>query len=171
MTITPSHIWGRLYLPMFLFRVGLLTLMYMDSLIVLTKPFFSLHTMLKLSIVVWWPVVVWYLCIGKGAFRCCFYLSPSVLADSVMYSSLQSTLSHLYQYTVPLLHCMGSLSFGDTSMFLIFPLLLEYALMTYLLHFPSMLLQRPCTYVKTMYPLYVMLLQLLLLFLLLFLVL
>ena len=37
-TRTPSPMWGRLYLPMFLFRVGLLTLMYMDSLIVLVKP-------------------------------------------------------------------------------------------------------------------------------------
>ena len=36
-TRTPSHIWGRLYLPTFLFRVGLVTLMYMDSLIILVK--------------------------------------------------------------------------------------------------------------------------------------
>ena len=52
LTRPPTHIWGRLYLQMILFSVGLLTLMYMDSLIVLAKPCPSLSAMLKLSIVV-----------------------------------------------------------------------------------------------------------------------
>ena len=43
----------------------LLSLMYMDSLTVLAKPCPSLPTMLKLSIVVGCPVVVWRLCIGE----------------------------------------------------------------------------------------------------------
>ena len=34
---TLSHVWGKLNLPMFLFNVGLLILMYMDSLIFLAK--------------------------------------------------------------------------------------------------------------------------------------
>ena len=38
LTRTSSHIWGRWYLPMFLFRDGLLTLMYIDSLINLERP-------------------------------------------------------------------------------------------------------------------------------------
>ena len=34
---TLSHIWGKLNLPSLLFKVGLLTLMYMDSLMFLAK--------------------------------------------------------------------------------------------------------------------------------------
>ena len=39
---TLSHIWWRLYLPTFLMNVGLLTLMYIDSLMVLSRPLPSL---------------------------------------------------------------------------------------------------------------------------------
>ena len=60
---------------------------------------------------------------------------------------------------------IGSFSFGDTSMFLIALFPLKCVLMPYLLHMPLMLLQRPCTYVMTMYPFYLLLLLLLLLFL------
>ena len=35
---TLSHMWGKLNLPIFLFKVGLLTLINMDSLIFLAKP-------------------------------------------------------------------------------------------------------------------------------------
>ena len=52
---------GRLHLPVFLLSVKLLTLMYMDLLIVLAKLCTSLPTMLKLSSVVGWPVVDWWL--------------------------------------------------------------------------------------------------------------
>ena len=44
---TSSHIWGRWYLPMFLLRYGLLTLMNIDSLISLGRFCSSLPTMLK----------------------------------------------------------------------------------------------------------------------------
>ena len=44
---TLSHIWWRLYLPTFLLSVGLLTLMYIDSLIVLARPWYSLPIILK----------------------------------------------------------------------------------------------------------------------------
>ena len=35
---TLSHMWGKLNLPMFLFNVGLLTLLKIDSLMFLAKP-------------------------------------------------------------------------------------------------------------------------------------
>ena len=50
---TSSHMWGRWYLPIFLFRDGLLTLMYIASLMVLMRFCSSLPTMLKFSIETW----------------------------------------------------------------------------------------------------------------------
>ena len=46
---TSSQMCGRWYLPMFLFRDGLLTLIYRASLMVLIRFWSSLPTMLKLS--------------------------------------------------------------------------------------------------------------------------
>ena len=54
-----SQMWGRLYFPVFLFRVGLFTLMYMDSLMVLARLLSSLPIILKLSRVVTWPLLLW----------------------------------------------------------------------------------------------------------------
>ena len=62
---TLSYIWCKLNLPVFLFRVGLLTLMYIDSLIVLAMPWSSLPIILKLSCVIIWPVLWLWLCIGR----------------------------------------------------------------------------------------------------------
>ena len=45
---TLSHMWGRLNLPLFLFNVGLLTLIKIDSLIFLAKPCPSLPIIWKL---------------------------------------------------------------------------------------------------------------------------
>ena len=45
---TLSHMWGKLNLPMFLFNVGLLTLMNIDSLIFLAKLCPSLPVIWKL---------------------------------------------------------------------------------------------------------------------------
>ena len=92
---TSSHMWGRWHLPMFLFRDELLTLMYKASLMGLMKFCSSLPTMRKFSIETWWPVVLKWSKIGEGALRCSLNLSPNVLNDSPMYSSLHSTLSHL----------------------------------------------------------------------------
>ena len=72
---TSSHMWGRWYLPMFLFRDGLLTLMNIDYLINLERFCSSLPTMLKLSSVVVWPVVLLWSWIGEGSFRCSLNLS------------------------------------------------------------------------------------------------
>ena len=85
-----SQICGRLYFPIFLFRVGLLTLMYIDSLMVLARLFSSLAMILKLFNVVTWPLLFWCRNIGEGAFKCSLYLSPKVLPDSPIYSSSQS---------------------------------------------------------------------------------
>ena len=48
---------GRLYLPIFLLRVGLLTLMYIASFMALAIFCPSLHIVLKFSTVVVWPVI------------------------------------------------------------------------------------------------------------------
>ena len=109
---TSSHICGRWYLPMFLFRDGLLTLMYRDSFMVLMRFWSSLPSMEKLSIVTAWPEMFRWSCIWEGAFRCSLNLSSKFLADSPIYSSSQSTLSHLYLYMTPLFLRIGSLSLG-----------------------------------------------------------
>ena len=75
LTRTSSHTWGRWYLPMFLFKDGLSTLIYIDSLINLERPCSSLPTILKLLIVVEWPVMLLWSYIGEGAFRCSLNLS------------------------------------------------------------------------------------------------
>ena len=73
---TLSHMWLCWNLPIFLFRVGLFTLMKIDSLINLVKSWPSLPVMLKLSWLSWCPVS--WLCtwMVKGSLRCCSYLSP-----------------------------------------------------------------------------------------------
>ena len=76
---TLSQICGRLYFPMFLFRVGLFTLTYMVSLMALAILFHSLPMILKFSTHVVWPVLLWLSEIGDGAFRCSLHLSPNIL--------------------------------------------------------------------------------------------
>ena len=49
---TSSQICGRWYLPMFLFRDGLLTLIYRASLMVVMRFWSSLLTILKLSMLI-----------------------------------------------------------------------------------------------------------------------
>ena len=84
--ITLSQICDRLYLPTFLLRVGLLTLMQMASLMVLAMPYPSLPIILKFSIDVVWPVALLCSNIGDGAFKCSLHLSSKVLANSQIYS-------------------------------------------------------------------------------------
>ena len=69
---TSSHMWGRLYLPLFLFGDGLLTLMNIDSLISLERFCSSLPTMQKFSSVVVWPVMLPWSWIGGGGFQMFF---------------------------------------------------------------------------------------------------
>ena len=84
---TSSHMCGRWYLPMFLFRDGFLTLMYRASFIVLRRFWSSLPNILKLSIVTLWPEMIEWSWIGEGILRCSLNLSAKFLADSPIYSS------------------------------------------------------------------------------------
>ena len=64
---------------MFWFKVGLFTLMNIDSLMVLACPQSSLPFMLKLLSVMVWPVCCICPWMGEGCFRCSFLLSLRVL--------------------------------------------------------------------------------------------
>ena len=92
---TSSHIWGRWYLPMYLFRDGL------HSFMVLMRFWSSLPIILKLSMVTSWTEMMEWSYIGEGVFWCSLNFSVNVLADSPMYSSSHSTLWHLYMYMTP----------------------------------------------------------------------
>ena len=118
----PSQKHGRLYFPMFLFNVELFTLMYMASFTALAILWSFLPIILKFSTDVVWPVLFWCSYIGDGAFKCSLYLSPKVLADSPIYSSSQSMLSHLNQYITLFFFLILFLSLGDNSkFFMVFP--------------------------------------------------
>ena len=84
---TSSQMCGRWYLPIFLFRNGSLTLTYRPSLMVFMRFWSSLPTISKFSILMLWPVVLWWSNMGDGAFWCSLDLSPKVLEDSPIYSS------------------------------------------------------------------------------------
>ena len=81
---TSSHICDRWYLPIFLFRDGLLTLINNDSFIHLLRFWSSLLTILKFSRVMLWLVMLEWPYIGEGALRCSLNLSPNVPEDSPM---------------------------------------------------------------------------------------
>ena len=74
----------------------------------------SLPCMVKLSIVTSWPEMLWWSYMGDGALRCSFNLSSKFLADSPIYSSSQSTLSHLNLYMTPLFLLIGSHTIRDS---------------------------------------------------------
>ena len=97
---TSSHKWGRWYLPMFLFRDGLLTLINIDSFLSLERFCSSLPTMLKFSSEVVWPVVLLWSYMGEGAFRCSLYLSPNVLdVTNVLLITFQPITFESVNYT------------------------------------------------------------------------
>ena len=73
---TSSHMCGRWYLPLFLFRDGLLTLMYRASFMALMRFWSSLPTILKSSILMLWPVMLRWSNMGEEAFWCSLNLSP-----------------------------------------------------------------------------------------------
>ena len=119
---TLSQMCGRLYLPIFLLRVGLLTLMYTVSFMALAIFCPSLLIILKFSTVVVWPVIFWCSKISDGAFKCSWYLSSKVLVDSPIYSSSHSVLPHLKQYIMLLYLVIASLPFGNINRFFkVFP--------------------------------------------------
>ena len=116
---TSSHIWGRWYLPIFLFRDGSLTLMNKASFIALVRFWSSLPTIVKLLMVTSWPEVLLWSNIGEGAFWCSLNLSAKFLADSPIYSSVHPWWLHLNLYMTPLLFFKGSLSLGAIRRFFI----------------------------------------------------
>ena len=77
-------------------------------------------------------LLLWW-CIGEGSLRCSLNLSLKVLEVSPMYSSLQVRSLHWKQYMASLLLTMGSLSFGETSRFLMVLLPLKWVCIPYLL--------------------------------------
>ena len=83
---TLSHKWLSWNFPIFLLRLGLFTLMKIDSLINLLMSCPSLPIILKLFLLNWYPVS--WLCawMGQGSLRCSVYLSLRVLDVSLMYS-------------------------------------------------------------------------------------
>ena len=106
---TLSHIWGKLNLPIFLFKVGLLTLINIYSLIFLSKPCPPLPIILEVLLGGGMTCVTAMMMYGESSFRCSLNLSPKVLEVSPMYSSSQVKSAHWNQYMTPLLLTMGSL--------------------------------------------------------------
>ena len=84
---TLSHMSGKLNLLIFLFKVGLLTLINIDSLIFLARLWPSLPIIWTFCWVVGWPVLLLWWCRGEGSFRCSLNISPKDLEVSHMYSS------------------------------------------------------------------------------------
>ena len=102
-----SHICGRWYLPMFLFRDELLTLMYRacfncsQEVLILSSHYTKVvnsDTVTRDDRMV---------IDGEGVLRCSLNLSAKFLADSPMYSSSHSTLLHLDLYMTPLFFIDG----------------------------------------------------------------
>ena len=112
---TSCNICGRWYLPIFLLRNELLTLMYIGSSMVLVRSWSSLPAILKLSTVVVLLLVSEWSHIGEGTLRCSLNLSPNVLEDSPIYSSAHFNLSYLNLYSIPLFLVTGSLPLGAMS--------------------------------------------------------
>ena len=104
---TLSQMCGRLHLPIFIFRVWLLTLIYIAFYMALAILCPSLPIILKLSTVVL-PVVFWCSKTGDGTFKCSLHCSSNVLADSPMYLSSHSVLPHLNQYIMLLCFVIAS---------------------------------------------------------------
>ena len=101
---TSSQMCGRWYFPMFLLRDGLLALMYRASFMALKRfwvPSPQYGKIVNSDIMTRDVMMVIY---GRWALRCSFNLSSKFLADSPIYSSSQSTLSHLYLYMTPLFY-------------------------------------------------------------------
>ena len=99
---TWSHMCARWYLPMFLLRDGLLTLMYNVSLMVLMRFWSSLPTILKFFIGTVWPEVLGWSYIGKGAFWCSLNLSKcSWWFSNVLFITLNPvTFISIYDCTI-----------------------------------------------------------------------
>ena len=110
---------------MFCFKVGLFTLMKIDSfLMVLACSWSSLPMMLKLMSVMLCPVCCMCTWMGGGCLRCSLHLSPRVLAVYLIYSSSQAMWLHWKVYMMPLFFSFGSspLGFMRTCFIVVLPL-------------------------------------------------
>ena len=162
---TSSHICSSWYLPIFLLRDWLFTLMRMASLMDLAKFWSSLAKMLKLFMDISWPVLLWWSWLGDGAFMYALYLSANVLPNSPMYSSSQSTLACLYLYITPLFCQMISLSLGLNRRSLMVLPPLKWICVPCLLWMVLQLLLKPLIYGTTIWGLLVLLVVLFLMLL------
>ena len=104
--------------------------LYIASFTSLKRFWSSLPTKTKFSCYCVKMVIYW-----KGGFRCSLNLSPNVLEDSSMYSSLHSTLSHLLGYKIFVLGCHQEVSDGFATF--------EYTCIQYFLQTVFMLSLRP----------------------------
>ena len=115
---TSSQICSSWYLPMFLLRDGSFTLMNIASFIVLVRFCDFLPIMLKLSTLVWWPVMLQCSLMGEGALWESLNLSKSSYRyPNIFFIKLYHvTLIPIYLSTF-LCDCV--LIWGMTRMFLI----------------------------------------------------
>ena len=97
-----SQMCGRWYFPIFLLSVGLFTLIYIDSMIVLAKLLSSLPIILKFSIDVSWPLMFWCWNIwwwGLQVFLVSF-LKCSPWVTNVLFSTVNAPTCVAIYYTV-----------------------------------------------------------------------
>ena len=146
---TSPHMWGRCYLPIFLFGDGLLTLMYIASFISLMRFWSSLPSILKFSSVVIWPVVLKWLYTGEGAFKCSLNLSPNVLEDSYVFPITFHPVTFEHLYMMPLFFVIWSLSLGATWRSLMVLPPLQCTCISCFLHTFFILSPRPFVYGTT----------------------
>ena len=107
---TSSHMCGSLVLSNVPIEGWILNPMNMASFMALVRLCASHHTVLKLSTLVLWLVMLAWSQIGEGAMMCSLRLSPNVFANTLRCSSSYSILSHLYLYITPLLCVILSMS-------------------------------------------------------------
>ena len=88
---------------------------------------------------------------GDRAFTCSLNLSANIVPDSLVYSSLQSTLPHLYLFITPLSCKMVSLSLGFTRRYMMVLPPLKCIFMPCALQMSLQLSSWPLIYCTTMY--------------------
>ena len=104
--------WGKLNLPMLLFRVGLLTLIDMDFFIFLAKLFPSLQCYLEVIVTGGVACLVAVMMNGWGGLQVLSVSFTKGPGGFPIYSSSQPSSPHWDQYMAPLWLTTGSLSLG-----------------------------------------------------------
>ena len=137
---TLSHMWSKLNLPMFLFNVGLLTLIKIDSLMFLARPPYYLKVGMTSRMACTVAAMMYMGGIlqvlfesfskGPGGFHYVFIITGEV-----------TTLEPIYG---PTFADHGVFVLGETNRFLMVLLSLKWVCMPYLPQISLMLLKRPC---------------------------